>query len=142
MNQSDSPEVVRSSDQLGACHDDGCICRGNWRALVKEYEARIGRQYIDDRGKRWTFFGLVWADDDLYYGMSRKGKQQLLSCVGGIESYGFRPADTDMIPVHAMRAIAVEAIREGTGCPDIKCIGGESLVDKIERLALVAARGA
>lgn len=46
----------------------------------------------------------------------------------------------DMMPANSMRAIAVEAIREATGCPDIKGKDGEYLVDKLERLALLAAR--
>ena len=47
--------------------------------------------------------------------------------------------DADMMPVAAMRAIAVEAIRDATGCPDLKGRDGEYLVDKLERLAALAA---
>lgn len=73
----------------GSCHDDGCICRGNWRAIVKETESLIGRKYIGYDGDTYTFFGLVHADDDYYYGMHSAGQMRLLSCVGSIDGYGF-----------------------------------------------------
>ena len=70
--------------------DDGCICSGNWRALVKEESHRIGQQFRDGLGHEWIFFGLVHGDDDYYYGMWREGKLSLLTCVGSIEGHGFK----------------------------------------------------
>ena len=65
-----------------------CICKGNWRLLVKETEHLIGKRFRDDRGEEYTFFGLVHGDDDYYYGM--KGKElRLLSCVVNLETFGF-----------------------------------------------------
>lgn len=120
--------------------DPNCICRGNWRSIVKRAEPLIGRHYRGPDGKKYTFFGVVHGNDDFYYGMSRKGsKLQLLSCVGSIESYGFTPLD-DLVSLHALRAIAVEAIRSVTGCSDIQGKGGKTVVDEIEAVALRAAR--
>jgi len=68
---------------------DECICKGNWRAIVKESQPLIGKSYKGTDGKVWTFFGVVDGADDYYYGMNRKGKLLLLSCVGNIENYGF-----------------------------------------------------
>ena len=71
---------------------DDCICAGNWRAIVREYESLIGTQYRDQQKREWLFFGLVHGGDDFYYGMSSAGgKLALLSCVGSIEGYGFEP---------------------------------------------------
>jgi hypothetical protein len=69
--------------------DAECICKGNWRKIVAEHESLIGAQYEDERGKTYTFFGLVHSDDDYYYGMSSKAGVRLLSCVGSIEGHGF-----------------------------------------------------
>lgn len=67
-----------------------CICEGNWRSLVKEYEP-FGRSFVDRHGKQWQFYGLVWGGDDFYYGMySDKDKSvSLLSCVGHITGHGY-----------------------------------------------------
>ena len=71
--------------------DDGCICKGNWRLIIKEYSPLFGRRYLRDRDKvEYEFFGVVWEVDDLYYGMhSDDAKYVFLSCVGDIENQGF-----------------------------------------------------
>jgi len=43
------------------------------------------------------------------------------------------------IPLSAMRAIAVEAIRAVTGCPDLRGNEGRYLVDELEAVAKAAA---
>lgn len=70
-------------------NDDGCICRGNWRAIVKETESLIGKKYIGHDGETYTFFGLVHADDDYYYGMHSAWQMRLLSCVWSIDGHGY-----------------------------------------------------
>jgi hypothetical protein len=72
-----------------ATHDEGCICHGNWRAIVKETAPLIGKRFRDQRGDVYSFFGVVHGDDDYYYGMFGCGKLQLLSCVGSIAGHGF-----------------------------------------------------
>lgn len=67
--------------------DDGCICKGNWRILVKQYEPLIGRMVRDHDGKEWRFYGLVHSDDDFYYGLCRVGETILASCVGPLEAF-------------------------------------------------------
>ena len=72
--------------------NNGCICRGNWRNIVSECENLFQKKFADRDGQEWTFFGVVWGEDDFYYGMWRDdGKVSLLSCVGSIEGYGFTP---------------------------------------------------
>ncbi|MFA6064197.1 MAG: hypothetical protein WC736_16530 [Gallionella sp.] len=67
-------------------HDEGCICKGNWRAIVNEYGPKIGRRFVDRHGDEYTFFGIVHSDDDYYYGMAKKdGTFLLCSCVGYLE---------------------------------------------------------
>lgn len=69
-----------------------CVCEGNWRLIVSEYEDRIGSCYSDHTGQVWHFFGLVHGGDDYYYGMSKPGGGlMLLSCVGSIEGHGYKP---------------------------------------------------
>lgn len=72
--------------------DPNCVCHGNWRILVKKYEKLLNTQYKDGAGKVYTFFGLVHASDDYYFGMSENStkKRVLLSCVGDIEDFGFK----------------------------------------------------
>lgn len=69
--------------------DEGCICKGNWRAIVKEYGPKIGQTF--KRGdKTYRFFGIVHGDDDYYYGLVELGgKVVLSSCVGSLETMGF-----------------------------------------------------
>mgnify|MGYP003423079750 CR=1 FL=1 len=70
----------------------GCICEGNWRKIVGEYEPLIGKKYKGYDGETYTFFGLVHGSDDYYYGMCNRDLTKgvkLLSCVGSIEGHGF-----------------------------------------------------
>lgn len=73
----------------------GCICKGNWRAIVAGAEPLLDRIYVDERGNRYRFFGIVHASDDYYYGMHGQGKLRLLSCVGSIEGHGFVLAEQE-----------------------------------------------
>ena len=69
-----------------------CECCGNWKQILKEYKPLIGKEYIDDKGVVYVFFGLVNEDDDYSYGMHTKEephKLELLSCVGSIEDFGY-----------------------------------------------------
>lgn len=68
-----------------------CICEGNLRLIVSETSHLFGRWFKDEKGQVYTFYGVVIAEDDYYYGMTRHidGKNQLLSCVGSIEAFGF-----------------------------------------------------
>lgn len=61
--------------------------KDNWTLIVKEYEPKINFMYKDDRGVRYTFFGLVHAEDDYYYGLMDcdTGRVRLATCVGGLE---------------------------------------------------------
>jgi len=73
--------------------DGGCICHGNWRAIIKECEGLIGKRFHSDDGDDYTFFGVVHGDDDYYYGMAGKPGLRLLSCVGSIKGHGFTLVD-------------------------------------------------
>ena len=73
----------------------GCICKGNWRAIVKEMEPWLDKKFTDQHGQEWTFYGIVHGSDDYYYGVARAGETHLLSCVGALESYGYEPVATD-----------------------------------------------
>jgi predicted RNA-binding Zn-ribbon protein involved in translation (DUF1610 family) len=76
--------------------DPDCICHGNWRAIIKETGPLLGDEYEytgkyppEDVGRGWHLYGIVYAEDDFYYGMTRNGVQRLLTCVGSIEDQGF-----------------------------------------------------
>jgi hypothetical protein len=74
-----------------------CICEGNWRDLVRQYEPLIGRRYRDRHhdNKEYVFFGLVHGERDYYFGMWTKDDCRLLSCVGDPEGYGLELVDSD-----------------------------------------------
>lgn len=69
--------------------DDGCICKGNWRLIIKETQHLFGKQFRDSNGDEFTFYGVVHSDDDYYYGMSGKSGGRMLSCVGDLDGHGF-----------------------------------------------------
>ncbi len=68
-----------------------CICKGNWRAIIKKSTPFLDRKYADRNGEECIFFGVVWGSDDFYYGMwnIKDCKSSLLSCVGSIEGHGY-----------------------------------------------------
>ena len=140
MRKKDQTQPERHSGSSGDGGDERCICRGNWRELVKEVTPKIGDKFRDQSGKSWTLTGLLHGDDDYYYCLTRKGRYELLSCVSSIENYGFLSQNSKKVSVHAIRGLAEEAIREATGEVDIAGKDGESVLDKIERLVLSAAR--
>lgn len=71
-------------------HCEGCICYGTWRNIVAENKNRIGNKFKDKDGKIYEFFGIVYSDDDYYYGLFGDGDLQLLSCCGSIKAYGYK----------------------------------------------------
>jgi len=70
--------------------DNECICKGDWRDIIKKIDKDIDSIYKKD-DDLYTFFGLVHGSDDYYYGMFKHsdGKLMLLSCIGNIEVFGF-----------------------------------------------------
>ena len=84
------------SDSHTQQRDPGCICYGNWRAIVAEATPFFNKVFVNEKGEKYRFFGVVHSDDDYYYGMSpvqEGGRLMLLSCVGSIEGHGFTLAD-------------------------------------------------
>ena len=72
--------------------DSECICKGNWRLIIKESEPTLGKRYKDKiNGEEYIFFGVVHSADDYYYGMwnIKTEKNVLLSCVSSIEGHGY-----------------------------------------------------
>ena len=78
--------------------DADCICRGNWRNIVKECQHLIGKRFKNEVGITFLFYGVVHSDDDFYYGMSSRDKTKLLSCVGSIEGHGYTLIDESVEP--------------------------------------------
>ena len=101
----ESPRMARTHLNESVIHepgepvaDLGCICRGNWRLLVSEVEHLFGKRF-ENRGREFTFFGLVHSEDDYYYGMyDGKHGLHLLSCVGSIEGHGYKHITASPIP--------------------------------------------
>lgn len=84
-HQVDAP-VERSAEN----GTDECICKGNWRLIVKESAHLLERKFRDHEGNVWSFFGFVHAEDDYYYGMWREGRMLLRSCVGALIEPGWQ----------------------------------------------------
>lgn len=70
-----------------------CICKGNWRQIIKECEGLLGKKFRHRSGSISTLYGVVHADDDYYYGMSGDSGYLLLSCVGDLEAHGYTLID-------------------------------------------------
>lgn len=85
-----TPETRAGKIPLERCVIPECICAGNLRNIVAETSHLIGKKFEDADGKRYVYFGVVYGDDDLYYGMSdMENKCLLLSCVGSLGMFGF-----------------------------------------------------
>lgn len=82
--------------KLELCERDAeaCVCKGNWREILKECDGLIGKDFVNAKAEKYVFFGLVHGDDDYYYGMWREGHLHLLSCVGDITGHGYTLADS------------------------------------------------
>lgn len=74
--------------------DPDCICRGNWRLIVAECEELLDKQFVDENGDVFVFYGIVHGSDDYYYGMTGRTGHRLLSCVGSLETHGYKLAET------------------------------------------------
>ena len=83
-------ELEQENQDLRKAPD--CLGRDNWKFLVEKYEKLLNTHYKDNNGEVYTFFGLVHASDDYYFGMSeyKTKKVMLLSCVCDIEDHGFK----------------------------------------------------
>lgn len=83
-------------DKLAAvkAERDGCICSGNWRKIIAEAEPLFGRRFDrEDGAKNHRLIGVMHGDDDYYYVMSYgPGTFLLLSCVGDLETHGYKAA--------------------------------------------------
>jgi hypothetical protein len=62
-----------------------------FKQLVEEYEDTIGKTAVDEAGNEFEFFGIVWGEEDLYYGLSRINGcgMTLVSCVMSLENVGY-----------------------------------------------------
>lgn len=97
--------------------DDGCICKGDWRLIVKEVEHLINTQFIDSRGDKFNFFGIVHGGDDYYYGMSSPVGVRLLSSVGSIEGHGYSIASSEAMIDIDRTSKELVALVQGTAIP-------------------------
>ena len=83
-----------------------CICEGNWRQIIAEEAHKFGNIYEKKSNncplcgpaltERYTYVGILWAEDDFYYAMRHipDGKLELTSCVGRLKDYGYKKAKT------------------------------------------------
>jgi len=63
----------------------------NFNKILAKCDQFIDEVFVDESGKEYVFYGIVWGKDDLYYGMhSLDGGPRLLSCVGSLESHGYK----------------------------------------------------
>lgn len=69
-----------------------CVCEGNWRLIIEETEPLFGAFFSDSAGGLHRLVGVLWGDDDFYYVMwdSKRGQYTLSSCVGSLETNGYK----------------------------------------------------
>ena len=63
----------------------------NWKILLQQYEPLFDRIFTKN-DKRYSFLGLIWAADDLYFCMYEIGsdnKMNLITCVTDLETAGY-----------------------------------------------------
>jgi len=63
----------------------------NWKILLHQYEPLFDRKFTKN-DKRYSFLGLIWASDDLYFCMYEIGsenKMDLITCVTDLETAGY-----------------------------------------------------
>jgi hypothetical protein len=77
--------------------DPKCICQGNWRLIIQKSEHLFDKHFKDASSDTYTFYGVVFASDDFYYGMYKHSDKtcRLLSCVSDIEGHGFTLIEDD-----------------------------------------------
>jgi hypothetical protein len=76
-----------------------CICEGNWRNIIADYEPLFGSTYIDSKGVSHTLAGIMDGGDDYYYVMQAANtKTAFLTCVGELEDMGFTPVVKQAVP--------------------------------------------
>jgi hypothetical protein len=69
-----SPALGVGSNPAGMlATDNGCICKGNWRAIVNECRPLLGKMFTSHDGKDFRFFGIVDGEDDYYYSIEGHG---------------------------------------------------------------------
>jgi hypothetical protein len=61
-----------------------------WIKLINQHQRDFDCIYINSDGLEYRFFGLVHGEDDYYYGMYRNGDLLLLSCVGNLDTHGYK----------------------------------------------------
>ena len=72
----------------------GCICDGNWREIISESEPILDDLFADLSGAVHRFVGVMHSRDDYYYVMvSMAGEYRLSSCVGNLETNGYKPVE-------------------------------------------------
>lgn len=84
-----------------------CVCKGNWRLIVAEYNKAcedhvdgrygVGGDFIDSDGGEWQWIGVMNGYEDFYYVVYNADREEtrFLSCVGSIEGHGYAPVGTE-----------------------------------------------
>jgi hypothetical protein len=69
----------------------------NFNKILAGCEQHFDKVFIDEAGKEYVFYGIVYGKDDLYYGMHPVGggRSWLLSCVTNLETHGFKLKETN-----------------------------------------------
>lgn len=63
----------------------------NWKILLHQYEPLFDRIFTKNN-KRYSFLGLIWSSDDLYfclYEIGSDNKMDLITCVTDLETAGY-----------------------------------------------------
>jgi hypothetical protein len=72
--------------------DTGCICKGNWREIIKENQQDFGKLFNDRNGNIHKYIGVVHTEDDYYHLLyDMNGKPSLISCAVNLDMIGYEP---------------------------------------------------
>lgn len=67
----------------------------NLQNIIAGYSDLIGRKYVDEKDETFTFVGILYAEEDIYYVLSHddSSKQTWVSCVIDLSGAGYTLSD-------------------------------------------------
>jgi hypothetical protein len=69
--------------------------KDNLQTIITGYADLIGRAYTNDESEVFTFIGILYAEEDIYYVMSHNDstKQTWVSCTIDLSTAGYSLSD-------------------------------------------------
>ncbi len=92
-------EAWNASEEVSVMEDNlqtiVSVMEDNLQTIIAGYADLIGRAYTNDENEGFTFIGILYAEEDIYYVMSHKDstKQTWVSCTIDLSTAGYSLSD-------------------------------------------------